>query len=53
MQPIRKTESFIIIEDKPPASPVHPDKRIQEAVQPAFLVMDNDGKEYLVFDRVN
>ena len=48
MPPIKRCESFIIIEDKPKPSPVHPDRRIQEAVQPAMLVMDAQGKHYLI-----
>lgn len=51
MQPLRKAESFTIIEDLPTQSPVHEDKRIQDAVRPAFLVVDSEGNKYLIFER--
>jgi len=53
MQPIKRVESFQIIEDRPPPSPVHPDKRIQDAVKPAMLVIDSQGKKILIYDREN
>lgn len=53
MQPIKRIESFEIVEDKPPPSPPHPDRRIQEAVKPAFLVIDSQGTEFLIFDIEN
>ena len=53
MQPTQNTiilerkHSMIILEDKPPCTTPY-EKRIQEVVLPAMLVMANDGKEYLV-----
>ena len=45
---LKKTESFQIIEDRPPChSPL--DARIQEVIRPAMLVVSADGQRFLLY----
>lgn len=50
---LKKVESFLVLEDEPPEAPAHPDRRIQDAVQPARLLMDSNGVQTLVFERTD
>lgn len=47
--PIKKCESFYIVEDRPECSSPQ-DKRIQEVIRPAMLVVSEDGHKYLIFE---
>lgn len=45
---IQRVESFTMKEDSPGPSPLHADRKIQDAIQPAMLLVSSEGNEVLV-----